>query len=686
MSQLSKHTIKMAPQKKRKPILVQKDPWLGPAENEIGDRLQRYKDTFGEIEKNYGSLLQFSDSYSFLGFQYDSRRKGWYFREWAPKAQDLYLFGDFNSWQRYSNHMIRTDRGIWEVFLDDQHYHDRLTHQSRVKVMVHSDLGWHERIPVYIRRVVQDPITLDFSGQFWNPKKKFDWEGDRLVIGGLNEILIYEVHVGMAQEREGIGTFTEFADYLLPYIKNSGYNVIQLMAVAEHPYYGSFGYHVTNYFAVSSRFGTPEDLKYLIKKAHEQGIAVIMDIVHSHAAKNTKEGLNLFDGSEDQYFHPGDRGNHPYWDSKCFNYGKREVLQFLLSNIRFWMKEFHFDGFRFDGVTSMIYFDHGIRASWDLDGYFKSGVEWDSLIYLQLANTLVHKINAKAITIAEDVSGMPGLCRPIREGGIGFDYRLGMAIPDFWIKTLKEDKDEDWDMAGLWHVMTNRLSDVKTIAYCESHDQALVGDQTIAFRLMQSEIYFKMSKRDESFVIDRGIALHKMIRLLTISLGGQAYLNFMGNEFGHPDWIDFPREGNNWSFQYARRQWSLVENQGLRYHFLQTFDKKMLQLVRDWKLFSVPYGNLLNMDQDNKTIVFERCGLIFVFNFHISRSIPDYAFNVTEPGDYRIILNSDNPEFGGYGRIDENLTFTTLFDKETETHRLIIYNTNRTSLVFKRLQ
>ncbi|MEI6455831.1 MAG: alpha-amylase family glycosyl hydrolase [bacterium] len=671
--------------KKRRLLLVKKDTWLEPAEQEINDRLHRYNQTLAEIEASHGSLLRFADAWQHLGFTYDRKRKGWYYREWAPKAEDLYLFGDFNDWQRYSNHMVRISDGIWEIFLDDRHYHDRLIHKSRVKVMVHSSLGWHERIPAFIRRVVQDTNSVDFSGQFWNPPVKFDWEGDHFSIGSLDQLFIYEAHVGMAQEKEGVGSFTEFADYLIPYIKNSGYNVIQLMAIAEHPYYGSFGYHVTNYFAVSSRFGTPEDLKYLIRKAHEQDIAVIMDVVHSHAAKNTMEGLNLFDGSDDQYFHPGGRGDHPYWDSKCFNYGKREVLSFLLSNLKFWMKEYHFDGFRFDGVTSMLYFDHGFRSVWDLDGYFKSGVEWDAIIYLQLANTLVHRISSKALTIAEDVSGMPGLCQPIREGGIGFDYRLGMAEPDFWIKTLKEEKDEAWDMGAFWHIMTNRLADVKTVAYCESHDQALVGDQTIAFRLMQSEIYFKMSRKDQSLVIDRGIALHKMIRLFTMTLGGQAYLNFMGNEFGHPDWIDFPREGNNWSFQYARRQWSLMQNNDLRYRFLYAFDKSMLRLAKEWKLFHVPYGNLLNMDQANKTIIFERCKLIFIFNFDVSASIPGYMFNVPEPGDYRIILNSDSTEFGGHGRIDEKLIYTTLYNQEDATHRLMVYNTSRTALVLMRL-
>ena len=674
----------MKEKKVRQLALVRNDPWLAPAEEDINARFDRFKFTLQEIETNWQSLSEFADAYKFYGFNYDRQQKGWYYREWAPKAQDVYLFGDFNNWQRYSHRLTPNRFGQWEIFLPDDIYKDRFVHKSKVKILIHSDAGWQEKIPAYIQRVVQDTKSVDFSGQHWAPPVKFDWEGDRFDTRQLNELLIYECHIGMAMEKEGIGTFTEFADYLIPYIKNSGYNAIQLMAIAEHPYYGSFGYHVTNFFAVSSRFGTPEELKYLIKKAHEQGIAVLMDLVHSHAAKNTHEGLNNFDGSDDQYFHPGGRGDHPSWDSKCFNYGKREVLQFLLSNLKFWLKEYHFDGFRFDGVTSMLYFDHGYREVWDLDGYFKNGVEWDAVIYLQLANTLIHKIKTSAITIAEDVTGMPGLCRPIREGGIGFDYRLGMAIPDYWIKILKEQKDEEWNLNELWSIMSNRLPDVKTVAYCESHDQALVGDQTIAFRLMQAEIYFKMSQKDESLVIDRGIALHKMIRLVTIGLGGQAYLNFMGNEFGHPDWIDFPREGNNWSFHHARRQWSLIMNPDLKYQFLAVFDREMISLVKKHHLFGVDYGDLLNMDGDNKTMVFTRKGLIFVLNFHVSSSVPEYRFTVPEPGDYRIILNSDHHRFGGHGRVNDELTYTTVFNPDDQTHQLIIYNPNRTALVFER--
>lgn len=665
--------------------LVQNDPWLEPVSEEIRNRFQRYQDALAGIKSEWKSISGFADAYRWYGIHRDKKRKGWVYREWAPNAQDLYIFGDFNNWQRYSHRLNRDKWGNWEIFLPDSEYGDRFVHQSKIKVMVHSDLGWNEKLPAYITRVIQDPETRDFSGQVWNPPREFDWEDDHFDLRTIGELFIYECHPGMAQEKEGVGMFAEFADYLIPYIKNAGYNAIQLMAVAEHPYYGSFGYHVTNFFAVSSRLGTPEELKYLVKKAHEQGIAVIMDLVHSHSAKNTNEGLNLFDGSDHQYFHQGPRGNHPHWDSKCFDYGKTEVKRFLLSNIKYWLSEFRFDGFRFDGVTSMLYFDHGYREIWDRDGYFIHGVEWDAITYLQLANTLVHQVKPSAITIAEDVSGMPGLCRPIRDGGIGFDYRLAMALPDYWIRILKEKQDEEWDIGEMWAVMNDRLPDVKTVAYCESHDQALVGDQTISFRLMQSEIYFKMSEDEESHIIDRGLALHKMIRLLTLSLGGQAYLNFMGNEFGHPDWIDFPREGNNWSYQYARRQWSLVTNQKLKYRYLGEFDRRMIKLAVSHGLLKVNFGNQLCMDHDNKTMAFEKAGLVFIFNFHPVNSIPDYSFAVTEPGDYKLVLDSDAAVFGGHSRLDGKIVHTTLYDESSNTHLLKVYNINRSVQVYQRI-
>lgn len=664
--------------------LVASDPWLEPAEQHIIDRYNRFNYRLGQIEEKFGNLLDFADAYTYFGVHYDKKAKGWFYREWAPAAFDLFLTGEFNDWNRSSHPLTKKENGVWEIFLDDKTYKNRFVHNSKLKVLVHAANGWRERVPVWISRVVQDDFTKDFAGQVWMPEKEFSWKGDNFKVGKIDNLLIYESHVGMAQEKYGVGTYLEFAKNILPRIKDAGYNAIQLMAVAEHPYYGSFGYHVSNFFAPSSRFGTPEELKHLIKAAHSLDIAVIMDIVHSHTVKNLNEGLNEFDGTDHQFTHPGERGNHPNWDSKVFDYGKTEVIQFLLSNLKYWLKEFHFDGFRFDGVTSMMYFHHGNTNFGDRDKYFTDGVEFDAITYLQLANTLIHQVKKDAVSIAEDVSGMPGLCRPVEEGGIGFDYRLAMGIPDFWVKTLKEKKDEDWNMDNIWHTLTDRRPDIKTIAYAESHDQALVGDKTIAFWLMDKEMYFHMQVDDQHIVIDRGMALHKMIRLITIALGGQAYLNFIGNEFGHPEWIDFPRQGNDWSYHYARRQWSLRDDHNLKYRFLAEFDKEMIALIKEKKVLGAGYGYKINNDEQNKTLIFEKAGLIFVFNFHSSHSIPDYEFYVHEGGDYKIILNSDSPEFGGHNRVDDSRLYSTMFEPSTGKHYLKVYIPNRTALVFEK--
>jgi len=674
-----RRNIRVVHEKKLK--LVKQDPWLKPSEKDIEERYQRYLSRLEIIERDFGGLTQIANGYNYFGVNYDAKRKGWMYREWAPQAKALYLVGDFNSWEQFSYPLQRNEFGIWEIFIDEASHKDTFVHGSKIKVLVDSAKGLQYRIPAYITRVIQDEDTKNFSGQLWF-SEQFDWSGDTYNVKQAGELFIYEAHVGMAQEKEGVGTYLEFTKSILPRIKAGGYNAVQLMAIQEHPYYGSFGYHVSNFFAPSSRFGTPEDLKYLIKTAHQMGIAVILDIVHSHTVKNTVEGINEFDGSDSQYFHPGSRGEHPQWDSKLFDYGKPEVERFLLSNIKYWLEEFHFDGFRFDGVGSMMYHHHGLETIDSQEKYFRQGVEWDALTYLQLANKLAHELYPEAITIAEDVTGMPGLTFPVDDGGLGFDYRLGMGVPDFWIKLLKEYRDEEWNIDEMWHVLNDRLPYVKTVTYAESHDQALVGDKTLAFRLMDKEMYFHMHKDDPNLVVERGIALHKMIRLFTISLGGQAYMNFMGNEFGHPEWIDFPREGNNWSYKYCRRQWSLADDPNLKYQYLGNFDKAMIQMIKEHKVMSSLFGNQLNVDDQNKTIVFERNNLIFVFNFHPTASIPDYKFPVPKAGEYRLILNSDDQAFGGHNRVDPLVRYIS--NNEGEANILRIYNVNRTAQVFER--
>ena len=656
--------------------LVEKDSWLEPVADEVQTRYDRYESLLKCIESHYGSLKSFASAHEFFGFTYDEFRKGWWYREWAPAAHYLSLFGDFNNWDRYADPLEREEDGIWSIFLPDSQYKNRLTKGSLLKVLVQSSIGEQERIPVYINRVVQNEDNKDFAGQFW-PKAK----SQQPTANSQQPLFIYESHIGMSQEKESVGTYKEFKDNVLPRIKDLGYNAIQLMAVAEHPYYGSFGYHVSNFFAASSRFGTPEELKELIDAAHEMGIMVIMDLVHSHTVKNTREGLNLFDGTENQYLLEGNEGYHPQWDSRLFNYGKIDTLRLLLSNIRYWLEEYHFDGFRFDGVTSMLYKNHGIGVEFaNQSDYFGDNVNNDAVTYLQLANTLIHQLNKDNITIAEDVSGMPGICASVEDGGIGFDYRLGMGLPDFWIKILKDQKEEDWNMHEFFFTMTNRLYDVKTIAYAESHDQALVGDKTIAFRLMDKEMYSSMSKFTPNIIIDRGIALHKMIRLFTISLGGNAWLNFMGNEFGHPEWIDFPRQENEWSYKHARRQWSLVDDENLKFCWLNEFDKAMLKFIKENDVMDAEPAWMMNADEEKKTIVFERNNLIFVFNWG-SESIPDYEINVKSTGDYEIVFSSDDSRFGGFDNISKDVAFPTE-DRDGKVF-MKIYNVSRTAVVYK---
>ena len=673
----------MNPAPKKTLALVQDDPYLAPWEKYLTERLSWYHSHLRFLDGHCHGLRQFATAHKYFGFHYDPEKKGWWFREYAPSAASINLIGDFNGWDPTSHPLTRLADGAWEIFLDEATYRDRLTPYSKVKLRITSDNGTHDRIPAYIRRVEQDPRTYDFAGQFI-PAGDYRWTAPDFRLPAHFTPLIYEAHPGMATEDGHVGSWREFADHVLPRIAALGYNTLQLMAVQEHPYYGSFGYHVSNFFAPSSRFGTPDDLRYLIDTAHAKGIAVVMDLVHSHAVKNLSEGLTEFDGARELYFIDGPSGLHPAWDSKLFDYGKIYVQQFLLSNIAYWLEEFRFDGFRFDGVTSMLYHHHGNTSFDDYGKYFGSDTNHSAVLYLQTANTLIHAILPTALSIAEDMSGMPGSCRPIEEGGLGFDFRLAMGIPDYWIRLLRDQPDETWDMARMFYTLTNRRRGEANIAYAESHDQALVGDKTLAFWLMDKDMYSSMSVFTPSLVVDRGIALHKMIRLLTLSLGGEGYLNFMGNEFGHPEWIDFPREGNGWSTQYARRQWSLPDTDHLRYKFLQEFDRRMIAFEKETGLLTTPWPELLNTDEQNKVLIFRRGKYIFVFSFDPTDSIEDYEFFVPAAGQYRLVFSSDDGAVGGFDRVTTGFTFPT-FQKGPDDF-LRIYLPNRMCLVLEHIE
>ncbi|MBQ0057573.1 MAG: alpha amylase C-terminal domain-containing protein [Bacteroidales bacterium] len=663
--------------------IIRNDEYLKPYSDAI---LGRYKYQLWKehmLTSQMGSLSKMASGYTFFGLHRGSDGF-WYFREWAPNATRIVLVGTFNDWQELPEfEMTRKDEsGVWEIVLPL----DKIHHLDLYKLKIYWDGGEGERIPAWADRVVQDENTKIFNAQVWDPAHPYRFR-NRIFKPQVDPLMIYECHIGMGTSEEKVGTYEEFRVNVLPRVYKLGYTAIQIMAIQEHPYYGSFGYHVSNFFAASSRFGTPDELKHLIDDAHGMGIAVIMDIVHSHAVKNELEGLGNFCGMPDQYFYAGDRREHPAWDSLCFNYASNDVLHFLLSNCKYWLDVYNFDGFRFDGVTSMLYCNHGLGQ--DFTGYadyYNGNQDGDAICYLTLANKLIHEFKPNAITIAEEMSGMPGLACPVEDGGMGFDYRLAMGIPDYWIKLLKEKRDEDWNTTDIYWTLTNRRKDEKTISYVESHDQALVGDKTVIFRLIDSDMYWHFKIGDENLNVHRGIALHKMIRLITMSTINGGYLNFMGNEFGHPEWIDFPREGNGWSHKYARRQWDLVDRDDLNFKYLNAWDRDAVHTIESVLRFSdapiIPIWD----NRGDHVIAFERRRLLFVFNFDGERSYTDYGF-LCKNGEYSLILNSDDPKYGGFGNVKANAPYHTQRDPMYDIDDkgwLKLYIPARSVLVFKR--
>ena len=658
--------------------VVQDDPYLKPFEDSFIRWETKLKAKESEILSEI-NLIDFASGHLYFGLF--KEKKNWAIRDWAPNATRIYLIGSFNGWQETADFELHNiGNGCWELYLADH----ILNHGDLYAFSVYWNGGNGKRIPAWARRVVQDSNTLIFNAQVWNPTEMYNWVNPRFK-RNTEAPIIYEAHIGMGGEEPRVHTYNEFRRDILPRVKTGGYNTLQLMAIPEHPYYGSFGYHVSSFFAASSRFGTPEELKQLIDEAHGLGISVVMDLVHSHAVKNVTEGLGSYDGTRYQFFHDGARGEHPAWDSYCFNYNKNDVLHFLLSNIRFWLEEYKFDGFRFDGVTSMLYFDHGLgKAFTNYGDYFTPNIDEEAIVYFKLANRLIHDYSPGSLSIAEDMSGLPGLASPLVNGGLGFDYRMSMGVPDYWIKVIKELPDEAWNVGQIFHELTSHRADEKVVSYAESHDQAMVGDKTIIFRLLDKEMYFSMRKDQPNMAVDRGIALHKMIRLATLSCAGGAYLNFMGNEFGHPEWIDFPREGNNWSYQHARRIWSISENPELRFHWLLDFDRDMINLAKNERLLEEPYIQWITDNPSDQVLVFARKDLLFIFNFNPSASFEGYGFQI-QPSKYKIILHTDAHAYGGFNRIDDRMTYYSIPEAGLGSiHYLKVYLPSRTAIVMKK--
>ncbi|OQE32955.1 hypothetical protein PENFLA_c001G10184 [Penicillium flavigenum] len=666
--------------------VIQLDPWLEPHRDVLKHRYQVVEEWAKTINETEGGLDKFSKGYETFGLHAQPNGEIKY-QEWAPNAKEASLVGEFNNWDVNANPMTKNSFGVWNVTVPAKNGVAAIPHDSKIKITMVLPSGERiYRIPAWIKRVVQDlTVSPAYDAVFWNPPVDEVYKFQHARPKKPESLRIYEAHVGISSPETRVATYKEFTKNMLPRIKYLGYNAIQLMAIMEHAYYASFGYQVNNFFAASSRYGSPEDLKELVDTAHGMGLIVLLDVVHSHASKNVIDGINEFDGTDHLYFHGGAKGRHELWDSRLFNYGNHEVLRFLLSNLRFWMEEYKFDGYRFDGVTSMLYTHHGIGTGFSggYHEYFGPAVDEEGVTYLTLANQMLHELYPDCITVAEDVSGMPALCLPHALGGAGFDYRLAMAVPDMWIKLLKESTDDEWDMGSISFTLTNRRHGEKTIAYAESHDQALVGDKTLMMWLCDKEMYTHMSTLTEfTPVIERGMALHKMVRLVTHALGGEGYLNFEGNEFGHPEWLDFPRAGNNNSFWYARRQLNLTEDTLLRYRFLNEFDRGMQLTEQKYGWLSAPQAYISLKNESDKVLVFERAGLLWIFNFNSTKSFTDYRVGVDVPGTYRIVLDTDETVFGGLGRnVKETRFFTTDLEWNGRRNFVQVYIPTRTALV-----
>ncbi len=631
------------------------DAELSPYVDALLQRRDRFAAEIARIREQYGSLQNYADLHLTLGMHTittDDGRRYRRLREWMPAATALWLATDRLKFQRWAKYAFRrvTPEGLWELDVPEE----ELPHGAYMELRVLPDAAGasdgrpQRRVPAFARWVEQDAqVPEQWCARVWDPATPYTFRHDDHP-RNLEFPRIYEAHVGIAQPYVGrtqhsVGSYAAFARDILPRIRDAGYTVVQLMGIPEHPLYKSFGYQVSNYFAPSSRFGLPDDFKALVDEAHRLGLAILLDITHSHAAPNTEQGIARYDASA--YFF-ADKDNQ--WGTLSFDYGKEMTRRFLLSNCRWWMEEFHVDGFRFDAVGNMIYRDHGFgddfshvgRCFYTADG--SNRVDEDGVLYLELANTLIHELKPQSLTVAEEFSGMPGMTSPTRDAGLGFDYRFAMGIPDFWGKFIKEGRP----IGTLWHEMTNHRRYERTISYVACHDQCINGKDAMIWRLIGDEMHTHMSRFTDSWNTSRGLALYKLMRLATLTTAAHGYLNFMGDEFGHPEWID--------GEAYAHRQWHLTERDDLKYADLAAFDRDcLLHIVRRHPEQFREQVRLRHLDEEDRILAFERGRLFCAFNFHELRSRPSLEVWTT-PGKYVETLSTDEDRYAGHS----NLTVT----------------------------
>ncbi|CED82984.1 1,4-alpha-glucan branching enzyme/starch branching enzyme II [Phaffia rhodozyma] len=594
--------------------LIDQDPDLENWDWYLNARFKHFQQSLEKLKTIYpGGLDEFSSGYLKMGLVLHDDNSITY-TEWAEGIIEASLIGDFNAFNP-SAHLLKheidehTGSSYWTIHLPVmENGQPQIPLGSEVKIRITLPSGESlDRFPAWVLRATQSQNP---------PEVLFRARIERLppIYNGARPLAprtpkIYEAHIGAATSKpHAIGTFEEFEKNVLWRVKAGGYNTLQLMGIMEHPYYASYGYQVSSFFAVSSRFGSIASLTSLIDAAHKQGIRVILDVVHGHSCTNDMESLNMFNGTRGMYFSEDSKGDHPIWGT-------------------------------------------AVNQSWtgNYGQYFSSDTDHAGVEYFMLANHIIKTLFPFVTTIAEDTAGFPTLALSTDIGGLGFDYRLTLGPAYHLFHLLKTEPDDaNWSVRDIVASLGNRRLQLgeKTIAFVESHDQCIEGGKTMSQWLFDDEIYTQMSVfQTPTPKVERAMALHKMLRLMVFAFAGEGYMNFMGNEFGHPEWLVFPSVQNGFHTTHCRRQWDLADfSRDLRYRDLARFDREMLEAEERGQWGSAELGHVWTQDEDSRLVVFTRANHLFIFNWNTKLPAKDDNLPIPEPwaleGQYRIELST----------------------------------------------
>lgn len=556
---------------------------------------------------------------------------GFYFAVWAPSAEEVCVIGSFNEWNRESHKMnVRWDgSGIWELFIPE------VKEGTLYKFFIRANGGFEaEKADPFAFYSESAPGTASIA--FWRNYKWNDdeWMANRAAIHPLTKPLsFYEVHLG-SWRKSGDNRFLsyiELANQLPAYCKEMGFSHVELMPVMEHPFFGSWGYQITAYFAPSSRFGTPQEFMYLIDQLHQQEIGVILDWVPSHFP-NDAHGLYKFDGSH-LYEHPDPRkGFHPDWNSYIFNYGRNEIRSFLVSNATYWLEMFHADGLRVDAVASMLYLDYSRNhGEWE-PNEFGGRENLDAIHFLQEFNNTVHTFHPDVITIAEESTAYPGVTQPTAINGLGFDLKWMMGWMNDTLQYFsKEPVHRSYHHSQITFSLVYAFSEKFLLPL--SHDEVVYGKGSL-IKKMPGDQWQQFAN------------LRLLFSYMYFHPG--AKLVFMGGEFA---------QSNEWRHDFSL-DWHLLADK--HHQGIQSIVKRLNALYREepalyerqfgWEGFEWIDTN----DHKNSVLSWVRKGtsdkddLVIVANFTPTVQ-HNYRVGVPQRGTYQEIFNSDEAEYGGSG-------------------------------------